>query len=154
MDQEKIGKFIADCRKEQGLTQVQLAEQLGITNRAVSKWETAKSMPDVSVMMPLCEILHISVNELLSGEKISMEEYKEKAEQNLMELQEKKQQAKKGEKRLLLCFVAAYIIITIISMLLYLYLPGYDGEVFRALPVVYIAMYAIWFHKYYEIKLR
>ncbi|MDO4650044.1 MAG: helix-turn-helix transcriptional regulator [Eubacteriales bacterium] len=84
MEQEKIGRFIAECRKSKGLTQMQLAEKLGITNRAVSKWENAKSMPDVSVMISLCEILDISVNELLSGEKISMDAYREKAEQNLM----------------------------------------------------------------------
>ncbi len=67
MDQEKIGKFIADCRKEKGLTQLQLAEKLGISNRAVSKWETGKSCPDVSLMLELCSVLEITVNELLSG---------------------------------------------------------------------------------------
>ncbi len=154
MNQEKIGMFIADCRKEQGLTQQQLADQLGITNRAVSKWENAKSMPDVSVMMPLCEILQISVNELLSGEKISMENYKEKAEQNLMEMQEKKEAAKRGERKVILLMFLTYVVITCISMLLYLYMPGYDGEIFRLLPFICIAIYVIWFFKYYEIKLK
>ena len=69
MDQEKIGRFIASCRKEKGLTQAQLGEKLGISNRAVSKWETGKSCPDPSVMLELCRILGISANELLSGEK-------------------------------------------------------------------------------------
>ncbi len=96
MEQEKIGKFIAECRKEKGLTQMQLAEQLGITNRAVSKWENAKSMPDVSVMIPLCEILDISVNELLRGEKIKMEDYKLKTEQTLLEMREQEEKADKA----------------------------------------------------------
>ncbi len=82
MNQEQIGKFIADCRKEKGLTQMQLAEKLGITNRAISKWENGKSMPDVALLMPLCEILGISVNELLSGQRITMEKYEEIAENN------------------------------------------------------------------------
>ena len=91
MEQEMIGKFIAACRKEKGLTQMQLAEKLNITNRAVSKWETGKSMPDVSLMLDLCDILGINVNELLSGERITMEDYQKRAEENLMELQAKKE---------------------------------------------------------------
>ena len=76
MNQQMIGKFISSCRKDKGLTQMQLAEKLNISNRAVSKWETGKSVPDVSIMLELCEILGITVNELLSGERITtMEEY-------------------------------------------------------------------------------
>lgn len=75
MNQTEIGIFIARCRKEQKLTQAQLAEKLNITDRAVSKWETGKSMPDSSIMLELCAILGITVNELLSGEKIEMEQY-------------------------------------------------------------------------------
>ena len=73
MNQEKIGKFIASCRKECGFTQASLAEKLGITDRAVSKWETGKSIPDASIMLELCNLLEISVNELLTGEHIAME---------------------------------------------------------------------------------
>ena len=73
MDQVKIGKFIAECRKQKNLTQMQLSEKLGITDKAISKWERGISMPDSSIMLLLCDILGISVNELLSGEKISME---------------------------------------------------------------------------------
>ena len=73
MDQLKIGKFIAECRKQKNLTQMQLAEKLGITDKAISKWERSIAMPDTSIMLELCDILGISVNELLSGEKISME---------------------------------------------------------------------------------
>lgn len=85
MDQEKTGKFISSLRKERGLTQAVLAEKLGITDRAVSKWETGKCLPDAAIMVELCEILGISVNELLTGEKIAMDDYKEIAEKNLAE---------------------------------------------------------------------
>lgn len=71
MDQKKIGIFISEKRKENHLTQEQLAEQLGVTNKAVSKWENGKCMPDISLIQQLCEILHISVNELLNGEEDS-----------------------------------------------------------------------------------
>ncbi len=84
MNQTEIGKFIAKCRKEKKLTQAQLAERLNITDRAVSKWETGKSMPDSSIMLELCEILGITVNELLSGEEIDMESFEEKADENNM----------------------------------------------------------------------
>ncbi|MCR5546747.1 MAG: helix-turn-helix domain-containing protein [Lachnospiraceae bacterium] len=86
MDQIKIGKFIASCRKEQDITQAVLAERLGISDRAVSKWETGKSMPDSSIMLELCEILKINVNELLSGERIMSETYNKKSEENLLKM--------------------------------------------------------------------
>ena len=86
MDQIKIGKFIAACRKEQGLTQLQLADKLGITDKAVSKWERGIAMPDTSIMLELCEILQINVNELLSGEKISMENKNQKNEELMLDL--------------------------------------------------------------------
>lgn len=89
MNQIEIGKFIARCRKEKKLTQAQLAEKLNITDRAVSKWETGKSMPDSSIMLELCEILGITVNELLSGEKIDMERYEKKVDENLIALKRK-----------------------------------------------------------------
>ena len=85
MDQEKIGKFIATCRKEQNLTQEQLAEKLGITYKAVSKWECGKGLPDASIMMELCKILKITVNDLLSGEKVDKEHYQKKLEQNIID---------------------------------------------------------------------
>jgi len=91
MNQEKIGKFIASCRKKQKLTQEQLAEKLGITYKAVSKWETGKGLPDASIMMDLCNILEISVNDLLSGEKIAKEQYDDKVDENLIILQKQKE---------------------------------------------------------------
>ena len=86
MDQIKIGKFIAQRRKQAGLTQLQLADQLGITDKAISKWENGKALPDSSIMLALCSILGISVNELLSGEKISMEQDNQKQEQLLLDM--------------------------------------------------------------------
>ncbi len=86
MDQIRIGKFIAECRKQKNLTQVQLAEKLSVTDKAVSKWERGIAMPDTSIMLELCDILSISVNELLSGEKIDMENNSQKNEQLLIEM--------------------------------------------------------------------
>ena len=86
MDQVKIGKFIAECRKQKNLTQSQLAEKLYITDKAVSKWERGIALPDTSIMLELCEILNISVNELLSGERINMENENQKTEQLLLDM--------------------------------------------------------------------
>ena len=95
MDQVKIGRFIAECRKNKNLTQAQLAEKLNITDRAVSKWETGKSMPDSSIMLELCEILNITVNDLLCGEKIIMENYNQKNEQLLLDMAKELEQKNK-----------------------------------------------------------
>ena len=107
MDQIKIGKFIAECRKKNNLTQMQLAEKLNITDRAISKWENGKSMPDSSIMLDLCSELKISVNELLSGEVIEMDNYNEKLEQNLLDMVKQKEESDK--KMLGLEIVIGYI---------------------------------------------
>ena len=86
MDQIKIGRFIAACRKRANLTQLQLADKLGITDKAISKWERGITMPDTSIMLELCDILGISVNELISGEKINMENSSQKNEQLLLDM--------------------------------------------------------------------
>lgn len=88
MNQIKIGKFISQCRKEKKLTQNQLAEKLGITDKAVSKWETGKSMPDISLLIPLCEILDITLNEMFAGEYISEDKIKEKTDEVLINIME------------------------------------------------------------------
>ena len=96
MNQEKIGRFICELRKEKGLTQAQLAEKFGISNRAVSKWENGKSLPVAFIRINLCNFLGITVNELLTGERISMEDYKEKAEDtmtNVVEISQKEKRA-------------------------------------------------------------
>ena len=95
MDQVKTGQFIKAIRKEKDLTQREVAERLNISEKTVSKWETGNGLPEVSLMLPLCELLEISVNELLSGERLDEKRYFEKAEQNIMSLMEEKAQAKK-----------------------------------------------------------
>ena len=106
MDQIKIGEFIAECRKKQNLTQSQLAEKLGITDRAVSKWENGRAMPDSSLMLDLCSILKISVNELLSGEVIDMENNK-KNEQLLLDI------AKEVESKNKIIWTSMWIIMSV-----------------------------------------
>ena len=95
MDQYKIGKFIAARRKAANLTQLQLAEKLGLTDRAISKWETGRAMPDASVMLPLCEVLGITVNDLLSGEVVAMDHYNEKNEELLLDMAREVEQKNK-----------------------------------------------------------
>lgn len=111
MNQVKIGKFIAECRKKNGLTQMQLAEKLNITDRAVSKWENGKAMPDSSIMLALCDELKISVNDLLSGEVVTMDNYNEKLENNLLEMVKEKEEA---DKRLLTLEIVIGVLSSII----------------------------------------
>ena len=107
MDQLKIGKFIAECRKQKGLTQMQLSEKLGITDKAISKWERGISMPDASIMLEVCDILGISVNELLCGEKINMENNDQKNEQLLLDM------AKELERKNKTIWNAMWVIMTV-----------------------------------------
>ena len=122
MDQIKIGKFIAFCRKEQGMTQAVLAEKLGISDRAVSKWETGKSMPDSGIMLELCALLKINVNELLSGERIMAEAYDKRAEENLLamrrEVEEKNRQMLQTEYWIAIPAVIAGLIMVFMASFL------------------------------------
>ena len=111
MDQVKIGKFIAECRRKTNLTQMQLAEKLNITDRAISKWETGKSLPDSSIMLELCDVLGISVNDLLCGEVVTMDNYNKELENNLLEMIKQKELA---DKRLLSVEVFVGITATIV----------------------------------------
>ncbi|MCH5147903.1 MAG: helix-turn-helix transcriptional regulator [Clostridiales bacterium] len=108
MDQVKIGQFIKAIRKEKNLTQREVAERLGISEKTVSKWETGNGLPEVSLMLPLCELLGISVNELLSGERLDEKKYFEKAEQNIMTLMEEKAEAK---KKIIIALIVAFVTI-------------------------------------------
>ena len=121
MDQVKIGKFIAECRKGKNLTQMQLAEKLNITDRAVSKWERGKALPDSSIMLELCDILCISVNELLSGEKINMENSNQKNEELLLEM------AKELEKKNKTIWTAmwAIMIVSMIALIAGLFIAAF-----------------------------
>lgn len=114
MNQQITGQFIKQCRKEKGLTQEQLAEELGVSAKAVSKWECGNGFPDVSLMMPLCEILGITVNELLSGCRIDNENYKARAEENLISAIKER---KENKKKIILAVVVA-IITTLSGVLL------------------------------------
>ena len=95
MDQIKIGRFIADERKRKGYTQKQLSEKLEISDKTISKWERGNGFPEVSLLLPLCNELEITVNELLSGERVSEEDYLKKAEENMANLVREAQESKK-----------------------------------------------------------
>jgi len=124
MNQEKIGKFIAEKRKEKKLTQEQLAEKLSISKNAVSKWERGLNLPDVSIMQDLCKILNITLNELFVGEKILDEKYKEVADNNLLNVLEnssftlkekidfyKKKWKKEHISKIIICFISWIVLI-------------------------------------------
>ena len=117
MDTLKIGAFIAERRKAQNLTQLQLAEKLGITDRAVSKWENGKAMPDSSIMLELCKALKISVNDLLSGEIVTMNQ-NEKQEQILLEIVKEKEKTDKNLLKLeiFLASIVAIVLFTLIAV--------------------------------------
>lgn len=122
MDLKKIGNFIASCRKEKKLTQEQLASKLNISDRAISKWERGLSLPDASIMIELCEILGINVNELLSGEKISKDNYDKKAEKLLVEMTNQKEKVDKTFLNFeivvgIITFVFSFLIIFIVAYL-------------------------------------
>ena len=160
MDQIKIGRFIAERRKAQGLTQMQLAEKLNITDRAVSKWETGKTMPDSSIMIELCDILKISVNDLLCGEIVTMDSYNKELEKNLIEAIKEKELA---HKRLLTfeCVIGILsVIVLLVPIIIGATLPMKDWQrivlVFSGfIPAVIGFFYSIRIEQvagYYECK--
>ena len=119
MNQEKIGKFILDLRKEKNMTQNELADKLGITDRAISKWENGRGMPDLSLLMPLCEILGISINELLSGEKLNKQNYQEKLEENFINTIDYTDKKIKRIKKVFIIILS--VILTIIAIIIILF---------------------------------
>ncbi len=135
---------------------MQLAEKLNITNRAVSKWETGKSMPDVSLMLDLCNILGITVNELLSGERIIMEDYQKRAEENLMELQAKKEKAQGEYNSILKILIVTFSSFFVLNMVLNYFFPEINFNNLLGLPSIAIAAILLvkWVFKNYEIKPR
>ena len=151
MDQIKIGKFLADCRKSSNLTQVQLAEKLNITDKAVSKWERGIAMPDSSIMIELCNILSISVNELLSGEKISMENNNQKNEQLLLDM------TKELEKKNKTIWTSMWVImiVSMISLLAGIFLVAFlipEGVLQLVLTLVICVLFLI--PCFYALKLE
>ena len=133
MDQVKIGQFIAQLRKEKKLTQRQLADKFLISDKTVSKWECGKGLPEVSLMLPLCEELGISVNELLSGEKIPEKDYREKAEENIMELVREREENKKK-----LVIEAVVACMGVLTLVLCVMLAGLLEEVTTPLRIFLI----------------
>lgn len=112
MNQEKTGKFIAELRKEKNMTQIDLADKLGITDRAVSKWENGRGMPDLSLLAPLCEILGVSINELLSGERLDKKDYQEKLEDNIINTINYTDKKINKTKRVLIAALSVILILT------------------------------------------
>ncbi|MBQ9001829.1 MAG: helix-turn-helix transcriptional regulator [Eggerthellaceae bacterium] len=127
MNQAKIGRFIASCRKEQGMTQAALAERLGISDRAVSKWETGRSMPDSGIMLELCGLLGINVNELLSGERIMEETYSKRLEENLLDLTQQKEEKDRQMLRLevVIGYTATASFLTLVFVASFVEMPSW-----------------------------
>ncbi len=119
MDQIKIGEFIVKKRKEKKLTQSELAEKLGVTDRSISNWENGKCMPDLSLFKPLCQELGITINELMSGEKVSKEDYQNKLEENFLELTINNK--KKLSKKIKILISTIVLLITLILLTTILY---------------------------------
>ena len=117
MNQIKTGKFIAETRKAQGLTQKQLADILEISDKTVSKWECGKGLPEVSLMLPLCSALNITVNDLLSGERVSKIEYINKAEENMMNLIKENEENKKRMALAIICGIITVIAVCSLTVI-------------------------------------
>ena len=140
MDQIKTGKFIAFLRKEKGLTQIALADRLGISDKTISKWERGAGLPDVSLMLPLCEILEISVNELLSGEKMTDADYKKKAEVTIMNLVQENKENKKRLFQSIVCGIITIIAVcSLVVIAAYIEMPA----AIRILLIIFAAVTAV-----------
>ena len=140
MDQIRIGKFIAESRKSRNLTQRQLADALSISDKTIFKWECGKGLPEVSLMLPLCAALDITVNDLLSGEKVSSTDYQKKAEGNMINLMKEKEE---NRKRMALSMITGIITIVAICALIviasFLDLPA----MVRMILIVFSAVVAV-----------
>ena len=160
MDQVKIGKFIAECRKKQNLTQSQLAKKLFITDRAVSKWETGRAMPDSSLMLDLCNILNITVNDLLYGEVISVNDLEQKQNELLLQAIKEKQEADKLALKLeiLIGVTASIILFTCVLVAAFANIKDWVRVVLiivgfaSFLPLMFVALKIEQAAGYYECK--
>lgn len=117
MDQEKIGKFILELRKDKKMTQQELADKIGVTDRAISKWENGRGMPDISLMKPLCEILDITLNELISGEKIDKKEYQKKSDENILKTIKYTNKKTNFFKKFLICLISVFLILILMFII-------------------------------------
>ena len=118
MNQEKIGKFISECRKNKKMTQSELAEKLGVSDKSVSKWETGKCMPDLSLFKPLCSELGITINDLMSGEEVDDNKYIESLENNIIDIVNITNKSKK-KKMIKIISIFVLVIIALFSILLF-----------------------------------
>ena len=145
MDQIKTGKFIAELRKTHGFTQLQLADKLGVSDKTVSRWECGKGMPELSILMPLCDVLEINVNELLSGEHLSLDNYSQKAEENMLSLIQESEANKAGKFHAFLAVALAGIVV-VASIVLTLLLGGISGiEVFDFISLLLLLIPTVLF---------
>ena len=151
MDQVKIGKFIAEHRKKQNLTQMQLAEILGITDRAVSKWETGKAMPDSSIMLTLCDVLKITVNDLLSGEVVTMDNYNEEMEKNLLAMAKQKEMA---DRRLLRAEVVVGVTATAVLFAMIAVAALVEMEVWLRISMIVLGFVLFLAGCFYAVRLE
>lgn len=151
MDQIKIGKFIAERRKKNNLTQAQLAEKLSVTDRSVSKWETGRAMPDTAIMLDLCEILKISVNDLLNGEIVIMENYNEKNEKVLLDMAKEVEQKNKA----IWTAMWAIIIVSIVGLLASVFALRFllPGETWQTVGIL-VATAVFLIPLFYALKLE
>ena len=146
MNQKKIGKFIAKVRKEKNMTQQELANKLDITDRAISHWENGRSMPDAGIMLELCKLLDINVNELLSAKKIIKESYNEQAEENLLEM--RREIESKNKKILILnriiTFLGAVIYLLIVLSTILIEMPMVIRNTIMALALVILLLFGVY----------
>ena len=146
MNQEKIGKFIARVRKEKNMTQQELANKLNITDRAISHWENGRSMPDAGIMLELCKLLDINVNELLSAKKIIKESYNEQAEENLLEMS--REIESKNKKILILnriiTFLGVVIYLLIVLSTILIEMPMVIRNTIMALALVILLLFGVY----------
>ena len=118
MDQERIGKFILELRKEKKMTQQELADKIGVTDRAISKWENGRGVPDLSLMKPLCDELGISINELISGEKIDKREYQDRFEENIFNtINYSQKQIKKTRNKYVIIIGVIFLFLIVLATL-------------------------------------
>ena len=151
MDQIKIGKFIAACRKKAGLTQQQLADKFGITDKAVSKWERGIALPDSSIMLELCGTLGITVNDLLSGEVVTMDNYNKNLENNLLEMIKQKEQA---DKRLLTLEVFIGITATVVLFALIFIAAFVEMEVWLKVSLIVLGFILFLAGCFYAVRIE
>ena len=134
MNQEKIGKFISKCRKNKNLTQQELAEKLSVSDRTVGNWENGRNMPDLSLFKPLCDELDISINDLMSGERIKKEQYQEKLEENIVNLTVGNKKIFNKKLKIFSSLLAFLLIIFIVVVYIYNFYEldvRYDGRLMK-----------------------